>query len=325
MAAEQRKIKTGVLGVGSLGQWHARIYSEMPDVELVGVFDADRKRAQEIAERYHTKAFRTAEELADATEALSIVVPTDKHRLVAGMAIAKGKHVLVEKPIAATTQEAEELVHLAQQKGVILQVGHVERFNPVLSVVNPAKAKPLYVEALRIAPYPPPRFGLLPRGTEVSVILDLMIHDLEIILHLVQSKVVDIRAVGVPILSKSEDIANVRLRFENGCVANVTASRISMEKQRKIRMFLPARLPGTDRQDPPQETPRHRKEGHPHPQGRAAGAGAAVLRRLRAQPVRAGGGRRTRGGSPQAGRRHRQEHPPERPDLTPPPCSPKSS
>ena len=249
MAAEQRKIKTGVLGVGSLGQWHARIYSEMPDVELVGVFDADRKRAQEIAERYHTKAFRTAEELADATEALSIVVPTDKHRLVAGMAIAKGKHVLVEKPIAATTQEAEELVHLAQQKGVILQVGHVERFNPVLSVVNPAKAKPLYVEALRIAPYPPPRFGLLPRGTEVSVILDLMIHDLEIILHHVQSKVVDIRAVGVPILSKSEDIANVRLRFENGCVANVTASRISMEKQRKIRMFLPDAYVSLDYQE----------------------------------------------------------------------------
>ena len=249
MAAEQRKIKTGVLGVGSLGQWHARIYSEMPDAELVGVFDADRKRAQEIAERYHTKAFRTAEELADATEALSIVVPTDKHRLVAGMAIAKGKHVLVEKPIAATTQEAEELVHLAQQKGVILQVGHVERFNPVLSVVNPAKAKPLYVEALRIAPYPPPRFGLLPRGTEVSVILDLMIHDLEIILHLVQSKVVDIRAVGVPILSKSEDIANVRLRFENGCVANVTASRISMEKQRKIRMFLPDAYVSLDYQE----------------------------------------------------------------------------
>ena len=249
MAAEQRKIKAGVLGVGSLGQWHARIYSEMPDVELVGVFDADRKRAQEIAERYHTKAFRTAEELADATEALSIVVPTDKHRLVAGMAITKGKHVLVEKPIAATTQEAEELVHLAQQKGVILQVGHVERFNPVLSVVNPAKAKPLYVEALRIAPYPPPRFGLLPRGTEVSVILDLMIHDLEIILHLVQSKVVDIRAVGGPILSKSEDIANVRLRFENGCVANVTASRISMEKQRKIRMFLPDAYVSLDYQE----------------------------------------------------------------------------
>jgi predicted dehydrogenase len=233
---ESRKIRTGVVGVGSLGQWHARIYSEMDDVDLVGVYDADAKRAREIAERYHTAAYKTVDELAGVCEALNIVVPTDKHRAVAGRLIEQGRHVLVEKPIAASTEEAEELVELAQRHHVILQVGHVERFNPVLTVINPAKQKPLYVEALRIAPYPPPRFGLLPRGTEVSVILDLMIHDLEIILHLVQSKVVDIRAVGVPVLSKSEDIANARLRFENGCIANVTASR--MEKQRKIRMFL---------------------------------------------------------------------------------------
>lgn len=249
MAEEQKKIRMGVVGVGSLGQWHARIYSEMPDVELVGVYDADKKRAKEIAERYGAAVFKTMEELADATEALSIVVPTDKHRAVAGMVIEKRRHVLVEKPIAVTTQEAEEMVELAQTHGVILQVGHVERFNPVLTVVNPSKQQPLYIEALRIAPYPPPRFGLLPRGTEVSVILDLMIHDLEIILHLVQSKVVDIRAVGVPILSKSEDISNVRLRFENGCIANVTASRISMEKQRKIRMFLPDSYVSLDYQE----------------------------------------------------------------------------
>jgi predicted dehydrogenase len=249
MAEEQNKIKVGVVGVGSLGQWHARIYSEMPDVELAGVYDADRKRAKEIAERYGSTAFKTIDELADATEALNIVVPTDKHRAVAGKIIEKGKHVLVEKPIASSTKEAEELVELAQQHGVILQVGHVERFNPVLAVVNPAKQQPRYIEALRIAEYPPPRFGLLPRGTEVSVILDLMIHDLEIILHLVQSKVVDIRAVGVPVLSKSEDISNVRLRFENGCIANVTASRISMEKQRKIRMFLPDSYVSLDYQE----------------------------------------------------------------------------
>ena len=249
MAEELKKIRTGVVGVGSLGQWHARIYSEMPDVELVGVYDADKKRAKEIADRYHTAPFKTMEALADAAEALSIVVPTDKHRAVAGMAIEKGRHVLVEKPIAASTQEAEEMVELAQKHGVILQVGHVERFNPVLAVANPGKQQPLYIEALRIAPYPPPRFGLLPRGTEVSVILDLMIHDLEIILHLVQSPVVDIRAVGVPILSKTEDISNVRLRFANGCIANVTASRISMEKQRKIRMFLPDSYVSLDYQE----------------------------------------------------------------------------
>ncbi len=249
MAEEQKKIRAGVVGVGSLGQWHARIYSEMPDVELVGVYDADKKRAKEIADRYGSIPFRTMEALADAAEALSIVVPTDKHRAVAGMAIEKGRHVLVEKPIAASTQEAEEMVELAQKHGVILQVGHVERFNPVLAVANPGKQQPLYIEALRIAPYPPPRFGLLPRGTEVSVILDLMIHDLEIILHLVQSPVVDIRAVGVPILSKTEDISNVRLRFANGCIANVTASRISMEKQRKIRMFLPDSYVSLDYQE----------------------------------------------------------------------------
>ncbi len=249
MANEQKKIRMGVVGVGSLGQWHARIYSEMPDAELVGVYDHDKKRAKEIAERYHAAVYKTIEELADATEALSIVVPTDKHRAVAGMVMEKGRHVLVEKPIAASTEEAEELVDLAQKNGVILQVGHVERFNPVLAVANPGNQQPLYIEALRIAPYPPPRFGLLPRGTEVSVILDLMIHDLEIILHLVQSKVVDIRAVGVPILSKTEDISNVRLRFENGCIANVTASRISMEKQRKIRMFLPDSYVSLDYQE----------------------------------------------------------------------------
>ena len=237
--AESKKLKVGVVGVGSLGQWHARIYSEMDDVELVGVFDPDKKRAAEIAERYGTKGYGSLEALADDTQALNIVVPTDKHRAVAGKLLEMKKHLLVEKPIAATTEDAEELVRLAKVNDVILQVGHVERFNPVLSWVNPAKQHPVYIEALRIAPYPPPRFGLLPRGTEVSVVLDLMIHDLEVILHLVQSKVVEIHAVGVPILSKTEDLANVRLRFENGCVANVSASRLSTEKQRKIRMFLP--------------------------------------------------------------------------------------
>lgn len=239
MSAEPRKIKTGVIGVGSLGQWHARIYSEMPDVDFVGVFDPDKKRAAEIAERYHTRAFPTIEALADAAEALNVVVPTDKHRAVAAGLLKQGKHLLVEKPIASNTADAEELVRLAQENNAILQVGHVERFNPVLAVVNPAKQHPLYIEALRIAPYPPPRLGLLPRGTEVSVILDLMIHDLEVILHLVQSPVVEIHAVGVPILSKSEDLANVRLRFANGCIANVSASRLSTKKMREIRMFLP--------------------------------------------------------------------------------------
>lgn len=233
-----RRVRIGVIGVGSLGQHHARIYAQMPEAELVGICDVDAERVAKLAAQHGTTAYTSVDELAGQVEALSVVVPTDKHREVAGGLIEKGIHLLVEKPIAATTAEAEELVALAQKKGVILQVGHVERFNPVMNFLERIAKKPRFIEAHRLAPYPPPREGLLPRGTEVSVVLDLMIHDLEVILHLVGSPVKEIRAVGVPVLSRSEDIANVRLLFENGCVANVTASRISPERMRKIRVFL---------------------------------------------------------------------------------------
>ena len=233
-----RRIKVGVIGVGSLGQHHARIYSQMPEAELVGVFDTDRARCGKVATEHHAEAFSSMEELAAKIEAASIVVPTDLHRKVAGELIDRGIHLLVEKPIAANTTEAEELVRLSQQRSVILQVGHVERFNPVLGFLDKWKTRPRFIEAHRLAPYPPPRAGLLPRGTEVSVVLDLMIHDLEVILHLVGTPVKDIRAVGVPVLSKSEDIANVRLLFEGDCVANITASRISKDRMRKIRCFF---------------------------------------------------------------------------------------
>jgi predicted dehydrogenase len=232
------KVRVGVIGVGSLGQHHARIYAELPGVDLIGVYDANTGRAESIAKKNKTKAFPTIEALAAEIEAASIAVPTDLHREVGGGLLEKGLHLLIEKPIAATTAEAEELVGLAQSKGAILQVGHIERFNPVMSFLEEAAKEPRFIEAHRLAPYPPARKGLHPRGTEVSVILDLMIHDLEVILHLVRSPVKEIRAVGVPVLSPSEDIANVRLSFENGCVANVTASRISPEKMRKIRVFL---------------------------------------------------------------------------------------
>ncbi len=235
----ERRVKVGVVGVGSLGQNHARIYASLPEADLVGVYDVDADRAGKIARQYKTEAFASVDELAGKAEALSIVVPTDRHHEVAGLLIERGLHLLVEKPIAATTAEAEDMVAKAQAKGVILQVGHVERFNPVLSFLDQLSERPRFIEAHRLAPYPPPREGLHPRGTEVSVVLDLMIHDLEIILHLVGSKVKDIRAVGVPVLSPSEDIANVRLLFESGCVANITASRISAERMRKIRVFIP--------------------------------------------------------------------------------------
>lgn len=235
---KSRRVRVGVIGVGSLGQHHARIYAKLPEVELVGVYDVDRAWAERIAREYDTQAFGSLDDLLPRIEAASVVVPTDRHREIGGKLLEKRIHVLIEKPIAATTSEAEELVALAQQQGVILQVGHVERFNPVLSILEKHGSRPRFIEAHRLAPYPPARAGLLPRGTEVNVVLDLMIHDLEVILHLVQSSVKDIRAVGVPVLSRTEDIANVRLLFENGCVANVTASRISKDRMRKIRCFF---------------------------------------------------------------------------------------
>lgn len=237
--AGEKRIRVGVVGVGSLGQHHARIYSQIPGATFVGVYDANASQARKIAEEHGTRAFDSIDELASQIDAASIVVPTDKHFEIAMPLIERGLHLLVEKPIAATTDEAEKMVALAQKKKCILQVGHIERFNPVMKYLGDKVSKaPRFIEAHRLAPYPPPRPGLKPRGTEVSVILDLMIHDLEIILHLVRSPVKNISAVGVNVLSQTEDIANVRLLFENGCVANVTASRISLDKMRKIRLFL---------------------------------------------------------------------------------------
>jgi len=234
-----RRIKIGVVGVGALGQHHARIYSELPEAQLMGVYDVDAGRAAGIAKKHGVTVFQTLESLVAACEAASVVVPTDRHREVAGLLLQNGLHLLVEKPLAATTAAAEQLVQLANAKKVVLQVGHVERFNPVLGFLDSLQKPPRFIEAHRLAPYPPQREGLPPRGTEVSVVLDLMIHDLEVILHLVRSPVRAIHAVGIPVLSPTEDIANVRLVFENGCVANVTASRISPEKMRKIRTFYP--------------------------------------------------------------------------------------
>lgn len=231
------KVRVGVFGVGSLGQHHARIYAGMANADFVGVFDADPARAKQIADQHGTRAFASADELASAIDAASIAVPTQHHLDTGRRLIAHNVHVLVEKPIALTTAEAEILVKLASEKNLLLQVGHVERFNPVMAFLEEHLEAPRFIEAIRLASFPPLREGAPPRGTEVSVVLDLMIHDLEIILHLVRSPVTDIRAVGVPVLSPTEDIANIRLAFQNGCVANVTASRISAERLRKIRVF----------------------------------------------------------------------------------------
>ncbi len=232
-----RRLKVGVFGVGSLGQHHARIYSELAGAELVGLYDVNPQRADEVAKRCGTRAFGSPDELACAIEAASVAVPTDRHFETGMFLLRRGIHVMMEKPIASTTAEAEALVSEARRRNAILQVGHVERFNPVMKFLESHLSRPRFIEAIRIAPYPPQREGAAPRGTEVSVVLDMMIHDLDIILHLVRSPACEIHAVGVPVLSASEDIANVRLVFENGCVANVTASRISRERLRKIRVF----------------------------------------------------------------------------------------
>ena len=224
------KLRAGVAGSGSMGRNHARCYSLIQEVELAAVYDADLKRAQAVAEEFGAKAVDSLEALAEACDLASVAVPTIAHLEVGGELMRRGLHVLMEKPIAPSVEEAKQLVELAEERDRILQIGHIERFNPVMRELEAKLNHPKFIESHRLSPFPN-------RSIDIGVVLDLMIHDLEIILHLVKSPVASIDAVGVPVLMKSEDIANARLRFENGCVANVTASRISPERLRKIRVF----------------------------------------------------------------------------------------
>ena len=219
-----KKIRVGVVGVGHIGKNHARIYGEIPQAEFVAVLETDRAAARAAEEAYGVEAVATLDAFAERVEAASICTPTPGHHPVARELLARGRHVLVEKPITETTAQARELVELASRKGCILQVGHVERFNPVLAALEKRLKRPRFIEAHRLSPYPG-------RSTDIGVVLDLMIHDLEVILHLVRSPVASIDAVGIPVLSKGEDIANARLRFADGCVANITSSRISPEPE----------------------------------------------------------------------------------------------
>lgn len=228
--SEKEKVRCGVIGVGSLGQHHARIYASLPGVELVGIADADPARAAEIAERHGTRVFPSPEALAAECEAVSIVVPTDLHEKVAIPVMEAGAHVLVEKPICASLSEAASVLEAAKRTDRLVQVGHIEHFNPVMSYLEENVQDPLYITADRLAP-----FNL--RGTEVGVVLDLMIHDIGIIQQLVKSPVEKIDSVGVDVLSGKEDIANARIQFANGCVANINTSRVSTKKVREIRVF----------------------------------------------------------------------------------------
>ncbi|HEU5395619.1 MAG TPA: Gfo/Idh/MocA family oxidoreductase [Verrucomicrobiae bacterium] len=233
MANSESNIRVAVLGTGSLGQHHARIYSELEKtgrVQFAGVFDANAEAARKIAAKHNAKIFSSIADAAANADALNIVTPTSTHFEIARQLLGQGKHVLVEKPMTDDAAQAAELVALAQQKNCVLQVGHVERFNPVFKYLETAAPEPRFIECHRLSPYPA-------RSTDIGVVLDLMIHDLDVVLAFVKSPVTGVDAVGIPVLSRSEDIANARLRFANGCVANLTVSRVSPERMRKIRVF----------------------------------------------------------------------------------------
>ncbi|HEY5914630.1 MAG TPA: Gfo/Idh/MocA family oxidoreductase [Verrucomicrobiae bacterium] len=234
-----QKIRVSVLGTGSLGKEHARVYAELAtagEVDFVGVHDALPERTRAFAEKYHVKALASAAEAARGSDALSVVTPTTTHFELASTLLRQGKHVLVEKPMTESAQQATELIRLAGQNDCILQVGHVERFNPVFHYLQTVATDPRFIEAHRLSPYPA-------RSTDIGVVLDLMIHDLDVVMAFVNAPVTSVDAVGIPVLSASEDIANARLRFANGCVANLTASRISPERMRKIRVFSGGGVP----------------------------------------------------------------------------------
>lgn len=223
-------LKVGVFGVGHLGKFHLNNWKEISGVEIVGFYDPDDKNAAEVAAKYELKRFEDPIKLMRAIDAADIVAPTDHHFSLCEAAIKNGKHVFVEKPLANTMDEAQALVKLVKESNIKLQVGHVERFNPAFLAIKDQKLNPMFIEVHRLAQFNP-------RGTEVSVILDLMIHDIDIILSIVKSDVKSISASGVAVMTETPDIANVRIEFNNGCVANLTSSRISMKKMRKIRLF----------------------------------------------------------------------------------------
>jgi predicted dehydrogenase len=223
-------LNVGVFGVGHLGKYHLNNWIEMEGVNVVGFYDPFDENAVAVAEKYNIKRFTNPDKLVDACDAIDVVAPTNQHFELCEKAIRKGRHVFVEKPLANTMDEGRLLVSLAKEANIKMQVGHVERFNPAYLVAKNLKLNPMFIEVHRLAQFNP-------RGTEVSVILDLMIHDIDIILSFMNSDVKNISASGVAVLTETPDIANVRIEFNNGCVANLTSSRISMKKMRKMRLF----------------------------------------------------------------------------------------
>jgi len=232
-------LKVGVFGVGHLGKFHLNNWKEIEGTKLVGFFDPHNETAKEVSEQYGLKRFTDAEKLIDACDIIDVITPTDRHFEVCMQAVRKGKHVFVEKPMAATVKEGRDLVKMVREANVKLQVGHIERFNPAYLSIKKMALQPMFIEVHRLAQFNP-------RGTEVSVIMDLMIHDIDIILSIVKSDVKNIYASGVSVITDTPDIANVRIEFNNGCVANLTSSRISMKKMRKMRLFQKDAYIGVD-------------------------------------------------------------------------------
>jgi predicted dehydrogenase len=224
------KIPVGVVGVGHLGKIHATLYRQIDDADLIGVFDVDTEKVQKLSAELNIRGFSSYQELLESVQAVNIVTPTSTHFDMAHQALDHDCHLFIEKPIAATEQEAEKIIEQAKAKNKKIQIGHIERFNPAVLAMSDVPLKPVFIESHRLASFNP-------RGTDVAVILDLMIHDLDLILSLVKSNPVQIDASGVGVISNTIDIANARIQFESGCVANVTASRISAKKMRKMRIF----------------------------------------------------------------------------------------
>lgn len=230
MSQHSSRVKVGVIGAGKIGSLHARVLSKIPEFELTGVADTNIWRAQLIAWKHNTTAYRDYRDLLSKCDAVVVAVPTPLHMDVGSAALSRGLHTLIEKPIAASVEEARQLLALSEEKGVVLQVGHVERFNPAVLEAIPYIRDPRFITVERLGPYDP-------RMSHIGVVLDLMIHDIDILLTLVGSEVESLEAVGAHLLSEHEDIANVRIRFKTGCIADLTASRISLEKSRKLRAF----------------------------------------------------------------------------------------
>jgi predicted dehydrogenase len=226
------KIRTAVIGVGYLGQFHAEKFAQLDNTELAAVVDLDRERAATVADKLGSRWCVDYRELIGQVDAVSIVVPTQSHYEVAKAFLEQGVHVLLEKPITNTLEEADELINMASANGAVFQVGHLERFNPVVVALDGIVNKPGFIESIRISPF-------RPRGTDVNVVLDLMIHDIDIIQQIVGADVKEIDSIGAPVFTEEEDIANARIHFANGCIANVTASRISLKSERKMRIFQP--------------------------------------------------------------------------------------